>query len=90
MMKIEDKKVGMIMNYSLVTVFEEYNGLVDGVWMQHCMGTTLEDATERARATEKVNSNRITVAVVEHLPFSCPNYCLMRELKRLDNEGFAK
>lgn len=76
-------------HHSIVTVIKEYNGLVDGVWVQHCMATTLEEATERARSTEKANSNRITVAVVEYLPFSCPNYCLMRGLKRLDNGGFA-
>ena len=72
-------------NYSLVNVSKDHgNGLIDGVWMQNCCGTTLEDATKRARNTEKVNSNAIIVAVVDDLNYSCPNYSLRMKLKRLD------
>lgn len=70
------------MRYSLITIYKENNGFVDGVWMQDSTGT-LEEAIEKARATEKANSNRIAVAVVEHLNGSSPNYCLRTGLKRL-------
>lgn len=71
------------MRYSLVNVFNEKDGFVDGVWMQHHTGT-LETAIERARATEKVNSNQITVAVVEELSNTMPDYSNRFKLKRLD------
>lgn len=71
------------MRYSLVNVSNEKDGLVDGVWMQHHTGT-LETAIEMARATEKVNSNQITVAVVEALNNTEPNYSIRFKLKRLD------
>lgn len=71
------------MKYSLVNVMKEYDGLVDGVWVQHHTGT-LGTAVKAARETEQANSNRITVAVVEGLNFSTPDYSLYRGLKRLD------
>ena len=72
-----------IKEYSLVQVVREYNGLVDGVWLQNYFGT-IDTATEAAHATQQSNSNRITVAVVHNLNYSCPNYCLRKGLKRLD------
>jgi len=71
------------MNYSLINVSHERNGLVDGVWLQDCTGVTLEEARKRARDTEKANSNRIVVAVVESLNYSCPGYNHRTGLKRL-------
>lgn len=71
------------MKYSLIQVDREYDGMVDGVWMQNHIGT-IDSATEEARATERANGNRITVAVVEDLGYSEPNYSLRTALKRLD------
>jgi hypothetical protein len=71
------------MNYSLINVSQERNGLVDGVWMQDCTGVTLEEAKKRARDAERVNSNRNVVAVVESLNYSCPDYNHQTGLKRL-------
>ena len=71
------------MKFSLINVFRESRGFVDGTWLQDCNGVTLEEATERARATEKANSNRIKVAVVEQLIY-VPNYSNKTGLKRLD------
>lgn len=70
------------MNYSLVNVINEKGGLVDGIWMQDHHGT-LGAAIEDAQATEAANSNRITVAVVERLSGSSPNYCILKQLERL-------
>jgi len=71
------------MNYSLINVSHERNGLVDGVWLQDCTGVALEEAKKRSRDTERANSNRIVVAVVESLNYSSSNYTLRRGMKRL-------
>ena len=71
------------MKFSLINVIREYDGMVDGFWLQNHTGT-LESATEKARATEQANSNRITVAVVEELSYT-PDHSLRKELKRLDS-----
>ena len=61
--------------YSIIQVTKRYDGLVDGVWLQHCIACTKEEALQRARATEKANSNRISVAVVANFPYGGgPNY----------------
>lgn len=52
------------MTYSLINVFRERDGFVDGNWIQDFVGT-LEEATQCARDTEKANGGRISVAVVE-------------------------
>ena len=70
------------MKYSLLNVIEEKGGLVDGIWIQDHR-STLGAAIEEAQATEAANSNRITVAVVERLNGSSPDYCLKKQLKRL-------
>lgn len=73
------------MNYSMINISKDHgNGLVDGVWLQDCSGTTLETATKRARKTEVVNGNQIKVAVVESFLSGGPNYCIRTGLKRLD------
>lgn len=51
--------------YALVNVEREYNGLVDGALIQWCGNCTLREAIKLARSTERVNSNRITVAVID-------------------------
>lgn len=71
------------MRYSLINVDKEYDGLVDGTWIQNCTGT-FEKAVKLARDTERVNSNRITVAVVEAIPSLIPDYDPKKGLKRLD------
>jgi hypothetical protein len=54
------------MVYSLINVSKRYKGRVDGNWMQDKTGTK-EEAMQAARDTERANSNRISVAVVEGL-----------------------
>jgi hypothetical protein len=71
------------MRYSLVVVTAEKETSIDGVWIQNHTGT-IETASQCARETEKANSNSISVAVVEDLNYSCPNYSLRRGLVRLD------
>ena len=44
-----------------------FKGCVDGYLTQHCVGVTLEQAKEKSRATERANSNRIEIAVVDEI-----------------------
>lgn len=68
--------------YMLLNVYKEKNGLVSGNFMEWCSNCSLDEAIKRARETEKVNSNRINVAVVDELYDSYKtNYY---NLKRLD------
>lgn len=53
--------------YSLINVDNEDKGIVTGSWLQDCTGT-LQEAIERAKETEKANSYRINVAIVEQIP----------------------
>lgn len=71
------------MRYSLINVWVENNGYVNGFWMQDFTGT-LSDAIKCAKALEKANSNRIEVAVTEAVNRAVPN-CgeLLFNLKRL-------
>lgn len=72
------------MKYSLITVLSERNGLVDGNWIQDVTGE-LKDAIACARATERANSNRITVAVVPELAgCGASAYDTRTGLRRLD------
>lgn len=67
--------------YMLLLVDKEENGMVDGTWLQWC-GFSIEKAIQRARDTEKVNSNRISVAVIDELYDSYQR--LYYNKKRLD------
>jgi len=61
------------------------NGIVSGTHLQWCCDCSLADAIKRARDTEKVNSSRIEIAVVDDLYNA---YCLGKyyeNLKRLDS-----
>lgn len=60
------------MSYSLINICKERDGFVDGVWLQDS-NEGIERAIKAARETEKANSNRIAVAVVECLNYSAPN-----------------
>ena len=54
-------------NFSLIVVdSKNADGSVNGTLLQHKVGTTLEDAKEFARGTEKVNSNRIEIVVIDY------------------------
>lgn len=55
------------MNYSLINVFANEAGKIDGSWIQDCCGVTLDEAISAAKATEAANGNRIRVAVVNQL-----------------------
>lgn len=71
------------MKYSLVNVSAEKDGYVDGVWICNYTGTLI-GAIKEARDTEKANSNRIKVAVVDDISCPSPNNDLRKHLKRLD------
>lgn len=71
--------------FSLLNVWEERGGLVDGTWIQDVTGT-LEEAIECARATERANGNRIAVAVVPRTSSTISDYNPQKGLKRLDKE----
>jgi len=71
------------MKFSLINVDKQSGEFVDGVWIQDHI-STFETAVKKARDTEKANGNKIIVAVIEDLNISTPNYCLLKNLKRLD------
>lgn len=71
------------MKFSLINVIRERNSLVDGTWIQDCTGT-LTEAAQLARDTERVNSNRITVAVIEQYTCGGPYYSMVTNKRRLD------
>lgn len=71
-------------NFSLINVFKEEDGLVEGYWHQDVSGSTLEEAIERARRAESANGNRIKIAVVDSLGPGGPHHAYRRWLKRLD------
>ncbi|MCK2000763.1 hypothetical protein MZM54_05085 [[Brevibacterium] frigoritolerans] len=70
------------MKFSLIQIYKEKNGLVEGVWLQDYTGE-LDMAVKKANETEIANGNRIKVAVVEKITGSSPNYCLLTNLKQL-------
>lgn len=60
------------MNFSLITVSRVHeDGKIDGYLVQHKMGTTLEGAIDWAKQTEKANSDKIDVAVIDHPGYLC-------------------
>ena len=69
--------------FTLINVCHESQGRVDGYWLQDCNGVTLEKAIERAQATERVNGNRIKVAVVEQIASSVPSALYYTDLEKL-------
>lgn len=68
--------------FSLINVSERNNGKASGNWIQDVTGTK-EEAFKRARATEKANSNRINVAVVERVNSSTPDYEYVSNVKEI-------
>lgn len=80
---IEGSDKGEGMNYSLLNVYCEKDGYVDGVWIEDCNGISLEAAIIRAKSTQRALENKIVVAVVESLNCPTPNYCYRTGLKRL-------
>lgn len=54
------------MIYSLINVYRDNGDSVDGTWVEDVIGS-LDDALCRARETEKANSNKIHIAVVEQI-----------------------
>lgn len=57
--------------YSLISVVERNGNKADGYWVQNHSGT-LETARQRAKDTEAVNSNKITIVVVPEVPSPVP------------------
>jgi hypothetical protein len=68
--------------YSLLNVFSRENGRVSGVWLQDFTGS-LYEALQLARDTEKANSNRIEIAVVERVGGSISDYSLKTNLEEI-------
>jgi len=76
--------------YMLLNVTREENGLVDGTHIQWCCVLDLARATQLARDTEKVNGNRIKVAVVDELYDSYAMHRTYKGLKRMDIQAPPK
>lgn len=70
--------------YMLLQVDKEENGVVEGAHIQWCCACSLKEAITRARETEKVNGNHITVAVIDELYDSYTTNRLLKNKKRLD------
>ena len=70
--------------YMLLNISKCENGLVSGTHIEWCCACTLEEAAERARATEVANGNRIKVAVVDELYNAYSMGKQYKNLKRLD------
>lgn len=66
----------------LLQIDKEENGIVDGTYLQWCCACTLDEAIKRARDTEKANSNRIKIAVVD-APYCIDKY-IYNNVERLD------
>jgi len=70
------------MKYSLVNVINETDDFIDGIWIQdHC--GNIDTAINKAKDVEAVNGNRISIAVVDCLSGSSPNYSLKQKLTKL-------
>lgn len=54
--------------FSLINVHASHGDRVTGTWLQDFTGSK-EQAVIKARRTEAVNSNKITVAVTERVAF---------------------
>lgn len=71
--------------FSLLTVVERKDGLVSGNWIQDFTGS-VDEAIECARATEKANSNRVEVAVVERTGGSVASFAYISNEKEITTE----
>ncbi len=71
------------MIFSLINVSSEKDNKVSGYWIQNHIGT-LESAKKVAKETEKVNSNKIDIAVVEEVSSVVPALCFHEYLERLN------
>lgn len=73
------------MRYALALISNINDNLtIDGCWLQNCAACSLEEAVKRARATEKVNGDRISVAVVDASLFGVTDYNCKAGLARYD------
>lgn len=72
------------MKYSLMQIVKQReNGNIDGWWIHDHTGT-LESATMLAASTEKVNSNKIEIAVVDQVVGDTHSDPIRYDLERLD------
>jgi hypothetical protein len=78
---------GITGKYSLINMVDEKDGLVSGYWLQDHTGS-YEDAIEKAKATEKANSDKITVVVTEQVATTNPlAHGKFEGLKKVMKEG---
>mgnify|MGYP001626080717 CR=1 FL=1 len=70
------------MKYSLINVEVDHGETVDGNWIQDVTGT-FEDALRIAQETEKANSGRIQVAIVEQIDSSVVILGYWKNLKKI-------
>lgn len=68
--------------YMLLNVYCEKDGFVSGNFIQWCCACSLSEAIKRAEETERANSNRIDVAVIDE-PYNAYADCFYTR-KRLD------
>jgi hypothetical protein len=72
------------MKFSLINVGESLDdGIVCGNWIHNVHGS-LDDAIMVAIKTERLNSNKIDIAVVSEIQSTTPMLSYWRNLKRLD------
>lgn len=69
--------------FSLINIQTEKDGKISGYWIQGHIGT-LVSAKQVASRTEKANSNKIAVGIVEAVSTTTPALHYFRDLKRLD------
>ena len=63
------------MKFSLINVQKEYDGKVDGSWVQDHHGD-LESARKWKQQTEKANGSKVNFAVIPFISSSTPGaYC---------------
>ncbi len=64
---------GGLNNYSLINVAYRRGKEVNGYWLQDCNAVTFQEAVREAIETERVNGNRISVAVTKQVAGTRPS-----------------
>lgn len=70
-----------VKKYSLINVFQDHGDTIDGNWIQDVTGT-LEEAVQLARKIEKINGNKISIAVVDQVNSTVPILQFWTNLKK--------
>ena len=71
------------MKFSIINVATKQGNRVNGLWLKNHIGT-LESAKKEAREINKINSNRLDIAIVEEVSNTNPMLAYFNSLERLD------